>query len=92
MSNLQVTCVDVCQRSRNVPTTYGQSYAQRVSHTLAYGEKFQAWKICQTARRTTTYASMLLTYTNLPITYSTCASVLAKFFIRQAYVGEIVKV
>ena len=24
MSNLQVTCVDECRRSRNVPTTYGQ--------------------------------------------------------------------
>ena len=24
MSNLQVTCVDLCQRSHNVPTTYGQ--------------------------------------------------------------------
>ena len=36
MSNLQVTCVDVCERSRNVPTTYGQHYAERVSHTLAY--------------------------------------------------------
>ncbi len=59
MSNLQVTCVDVCQRSRNVPTPYGQRYAERVSHTLAYVEKFQAWKICLTARRTTTYASVL---------------------------------
>ena len=35
MSNLQVTCVDVCQRSRDVPTTYGPRYAERVSHTLA---------------------------------------------------------
>ena len=59
MSNLQVTCVDVCQRSRNVPTTYGQRYAEHVSHMLAYVEKFQAWKIRLTARRTTTYASVL---------------------------------
>ena len=59
MSNLQVTCVDVFQQSRNVPTTYGQCYAERVSHTLAYVAKFQAWKICLTARRTMTYASVL---------------------------------
>ena len=59
MSTLQVTYVDVCQRLHSVPTTYGQHYADRVSHTLAYVEKFQAWKICLTARRTTMYASVL---------------------------------
>ena len=59
----------MCQRSRNVPTTYGQCYAERVSHTLAYVEKFQAWKICLTARRTTTYSSVLR---RMPAYYGIC--------------------
>ena len=55
MSNLQVTCVDVCQRSRNVPPTYGQRM-RNVCHT---SQNFKHAKICRRARRTTTYASVL---------------------------------
>ena len=81
MSNLQVTCVDMCQRSRNVPTTYGQHYAERVSHTLAYVEKFQAWKICLTPRRTMTYASV---QRRMPAYYDVCQHMTHTFRITLA--------
>ena len=92
MSNLQVTCVDVCQRSRNVPTTYGQHMRNvwvirwHTSKNFKHGKFVDElgvlrlmpayYDVCQ---HTTAYANVLLTYTNLPITYSTCASVLDKF-------------
>ena len=90
MINLQVACVDVCQRSQTVHTTCGQrsgtceSYAgirreissmknfednQKVQRLKpAYNDVWQCFSACSQC------------YQNLPITYSTCASVLEKKF------------
>ena len=70
MSNLQVTYVDVCQRSRNVPTTYASicdvCHTSSTSRNFQHTENFSTYSaykdVCQ---RTTTYASVLLTYTKL---------------------------
>ena len=59
MSNLQVTCVDVCQRSRNVPPTYGQRMRNVWVIRWHTSKNFKHVKICRRARRTTTYASVL---------------------------------
>ena len=59
MSNFQVTCVDVCQRSRNVPTTYGQRMRNVWVICWHTSQNFKHVKICRRARRTTTYVSVL---------------------------------
>ena len=42
---------------------------RNVCHTLAYIEKFQAWKICLTPRRTTMYARV---QRRMPAYYDVC--------------------
>ena len=58
MSNLQVTCVDVCQRLRNMPTTYGQRMRNVWVIRWHTSQNFKYVKICRRARRTRTYADV----------------------------------
>ena len=86
MSNLQVTCVNdrvTCLQLMASVCGTCESYAgirRKISSMENLSTSSAYYDVCQ---RTTTYASVLLTYTKLTHTYSTCASVLDKFLIRR---------
>ncbi len=94
MSTSQVTCVDVCQRSRNVPTTYGQRM-RNVCHTPSTSRNFQHaenlstysayYDVCQ---RASTCFSVLLTYTKLTHNVFDVCQRIRQIFHTSAYANK----
>ena len=89
MINLQVTCVNVCQWSYNLPSPY----AGHMSHTGMRQQVLCMHTILGRHGLTTTYTMQRVSacswlIQNLPITFSKYPSVIANFFIHRHTLAE----